>query len=132
MVVSLLGFLDATYLTISHYSGLVLPCTIVQGCEIVLHSAYATLFGIPVALLGAIYYALVFLFTLAYFDTKNHRLLRHVAFGTTLGFAFSLWFLYVQAFLLHQFCQYCLLSALTSTILFAAGMHFLRKMQVVE
>jgi uncharacterized membrane protein len=32
-------------------------------------------------------------------------------------FAMSLWLLYVQAFVLHAFCQYCLLSAAITTLL---------------
>jgi uncharacterized membrane protein len=32
-------------------------------------------------------------------------------------FATSLWLLYVQAFVLEAFCQYCLLSAAVTTLL---------------
>jgi len=34
-------------------------------------------------------------------------------------FLTSLWLLYLQAFVIHHFCQYCLLSAGVTTILTA-------------
>jgi len=57
-VVALLGFVDATYLTVEHYRGVVPPCT-TAGCEIVLTSEYSVLFGVPTALFGSVYYFLI-------------------------------------------------------------------------
>jgi uncharacterized membrane protein len=61
IVVSFLGFLDATYLAAKHYLGAPIACSIFEGCEKVTTSQYAAVFNIPVALLGALYY-LLFLF----------------------------------------------------------------------
>jgi uncharacterized membrane protein len=43
---------------------------------------------------------------------------------TVFGFIASLWFLYVQLFIIHSLCFYCLFSALDSIILFILGLTF--------
>lgn len=127
--VSFLGFVDASYLTASHYFHVALPCTVTRGCEIVTTSSYAEVVGVPVALLGAAFYLAVFFGIVTYRETKNPALLRGVSMFTVFGLVASGWFLYVQAFVLHAFCQYCLLSAVTSTTLFALGMFTLSRIK---
>ncbi len=114
--VSLIGLADAIYLTVEHLSGRSVRCTITSGCSEVLSSPYATVRGYPLAALGAIAYFTVFSFaTLAAFGYltvgKLLTLLVAAMFLTTL------WLLYLQAFVIHHFCQFCLLSALVTTTL---------------
>lgn len=121
ILLGLLGFLDATYLTIGHYRHALPPCSIVHGCSQVLTSQYSTFIGVPVALLGVFYYLFILLSALAYFETKRVSILRRAAQITTIGFLGSLYFLTLQIFILRAFCLYCLFSIGTSTILFVAG-----------
>jgi uncharacterized membrane protein len=121
IVVSLLGFLDATYLTVKHYLGTPIECSIFEGCEKVTASPYATVAGIPVALLGAIYYLAIFLLTVAYLDTKREAIMSFAARLTPIGFLASLWFVYLQLFVIKAICPYCVISAATSAILFILG-----------
>ncbi len=116
--VALIGLADAIYLTIEHLTGQSVRCTVISGCSEVLSSPYATIHGYPLALLGAIAYFTVFsLATLAAFGYPLvSRLLLLVV---TLMFLATLWLLYLQAFVIHHFCQYCLLSALVTTTLAA-------------
>ena len=60
VLVSLVGLADATYLTVQHITGESVRCTIVSGCSEVLSSSYATVQGIPLALIGAAGYFAVF------------------------------------------------------------------------
>lgn len=118
LIVALLGFADATYLTIEHYSGVIPPCA-VGGCEQVLTSDYSTIGGIPVALGGAIYYFLILLGTFVYLiEGKKEVVLRSTLLFTVVGMVSTLYFFAIQAFVLKAFCLYCLGSAATSTILF--------------
>ena len=126
---SLLGFLDAAYLTIEHYRGVVPPCAIVSGCAAVTTSQYSLIFGIPVALLGAIYYLLITALCILYFDTKQTKILKIIARLTILGLLASLYFVYLQAFIIHAWCLYCLGSAATSTILFILGLLTIRSVR---
>ena len=122
LIVALLGFADATYLTIEHYKGVIPPCSLVSGCEVVLTSAYSVVAGMPVSLLGAIGYLLILVGTFAYLDSKSTRILKYALLLTIPAFLASLWLLYVQAFILHSYCQYCLGSAATSIVLFVLSM----------
>ncbi|HLL15116.1 MAG TPA: vitamin K epoxide reductase family protein [Pyrinomonadaceae bacterium] len=115
-VLSLAGLADAIYLTVEHLSGRSVRCTVTSGCSEVLASPYATIGGYPLALFGALAYFTAFsLATLAAFGSQRAGNLFAVL--VALMFAVSLWLLYLQAFVLHAFCQYCLLSAAITTLL---------------
>ena len=76
LIVALLGFADATYLTIEHYQNKIPPCS-VGGCEQVLTSAYSVVAGVPVSLMGSVYYLLVLIGMFAYLESKNLKILRN-------------------------------------------------------
>ena len=115
-LVSLMGLADAIYLTAEHLSGRSVRCTIISGCSEVLSSPYATVRGYPLAALGALAYFLVFsLATLAAFGYRVVDKL--LTFVVAAMFLTTLWLLYLQAFVIRHFCQFCLLSALVTSIL---------------
>ncbi len=132
ILVSFLGFLDSSYLTIAHYTGLSLRCTVFSGCNQVTTSPYSLILGIPVALLGIFYYLTILLATLFYYDGIVH--MRHqtslpmrMAYLTCIGFLVSVWFIYLQLFVIKAICQYCMFSAVTSTLLFIFGIIIFKK-----
>ena len=109
-VLSLVGLADAIYLTVEHLTGQSLRCTIISGCSEVLSSPYAHIGSIPLAAIGALAYFVVF--SLAILAAFGHRFARPLLAATVaLMFLMTLWLLYLQAFVIHHFCQYCLLSA---------------------
>jgi len=109
-VISLAGLAEATYLTVSHLAGETLACIASQGCSEVLSSAYARVGKIPMAAFGMGGYFLAFsLATLAALGETRVR--RFLLLTVAAMFLATLWLLYVQAFILHAFCDYCLLSA---------------------
>ncbi len=118
LVIAVLGFADASYLTIEHFKGTIPPCSIVSGCETVLTSSYSIVFGMPVSLLGAIYYLIIAVGTFAYLDTKKTAILKWTLAITIFGLIMSLWFIFLQAFIIKAWCLYCLGSAATSIALF--------------
>lgn len=137
--VSLLGFLDASYLAIKHFAGSPLPCNILRGCEEVTGSQYSMIGGVPVALLGAIYYLSILVLTVLYLNKKtrsykntnkesindNESILKLIAWMTIVGMLASLWFVFLQIFVIKAICLYCIFSALTSFLLFAFGVYVL-------
>jgi uncharacterized membrane protein len=127
--VAIVGFADASYLTIEHLRNVVPPCTITAGCEKVLTSSYSEVFGIPVALFGAIFYILVAAGAFAYLEGKHEKIFRYSQAITIFGLLASIWFVVLQVFVLHSYCAYCMASALTSTILFVLGCVIFRKYQ---
>jgi len=120
-VIALLGFADASYLTIEHFQNVIPPCSIVGGCEKVLTSVFSTLYGIPVALFGAIYYLVIAIGLFSFLESKNHEVLRVTLLLTILGLLASLWFVFLQVFILHSYCVYCMGSVVTSTLLFISA-----------
>ncbi|MBX3289083.1 MAG: vitamin K epoxide reductase family protein [Acidobacteria bacterium] len=116
-VVALIGLVDAVYLTVKHLRNEVVPCSLVEGCEKVLSSAYAEIGGIPIAAFGAVAYFLAFSLAVlaAYGNRLTWTLFRVQA---ALMAAYTLWLLYLQAFVIGAFCQFCLISAATSLTLF--------------
>jgi uncharacterized membrane protein len=120
---------DSIYLTIEHFQDAPVPCGITGGCEVVLTSAYATIAGVPLSLLGAVAYFVAF--SSAILAAYGNRLMWKL-FGVQAGLmaAFSVYLLYLQAFVISnanvpwrdRFCQFCLLSAATSVTLFAIAL----------
>ena len=109
-IVAVVGLADATYLTVQALTGETLSCGGSPDCFRVLGSSYARLGGIPVAMLGALAYFTVFTFaTFAAFGYA--RAPKFLVFIAGAMFVMTLWLLYVQAFLLHAYCRYCLFSA---------------------
>lgn len=125
IALSFLGFSDATYLTAKHYLGSPVTCILFEGCEKVTTSPYSVVYGVPVALLGALYYATVLILAVAYFDSRRISILKLMAAITPAGFLASLWFVYLQLFVINAICFYCMVSAATSTALFGLGMYIL-------
>ena len=109
-VFCIVGLADATYLTVLALTGEAAACSGQAGCQEVLGSAYARVAGIPVAIFGVAGYFTAFTFaTFAAFDYARAR--KFFALTVAVLFATTLWLLYVQAFVLHAFCRYCLFSA---------------------
>lgn len=125
LVASLIGFVDALYLTIEHFRGVAPPCSILKGCEVVTTSVYSQIFGIPVALLGAVYYLVFFIAALAYLDSKNERSIIWLSRFSVFGFLASVYFVFLQLVVLKALCLYCMMSATTSTIIFITGIVYL-------
>lgn len=118
--IALVGLADAIYLTVGHLTGQYATCIASSGCETVLTSKYAAIGKVPVAAFGAAAYFTVFsLATLAAFGHERIRPLFLCLVGMML--ATTCWFLYLQAFVLHAFCDYCLLSAALTGLLSAIG-----------
>ena len=115
-IVSLIGLADATYLTIEHITGQSVRCTIIAGCSEVLSSRYAAIGGVPLAMIGAAAYFTVFsLATLAAFGYRFAGSILNLL--VPMMVLVSLWLIYLQAFVIQSFCQYCLLSAAVTFVL---------------
>ncbi len=103
-VVALSGVAIAGYLTWVHYDEAVLVCVAGGGCETVQQSAYATIAGVPVALLGLVSYSIVT--GLIAWDAPSARL--GAAMIAFVGLAFSMYLLVLQLFVIDAVCAWCL------------------------
>ncbi len=115
-VLALLGLADALYLTILHVTGQSAACGGSAACSQVLASKYAHLGPIPVAGLGLLAYFTAF--SCAVLSAFSYLRAR-TGFAAMVAVMFlgTLWFLYLQAFVLHAYCRYCLFSAAITFLL---------------
>ena len=123
LIIAIIGFIDATHLTISHFNGSELNCGVNGGCNTVTTSKWSTIFGLPTALFGSLYYLFIAFMSFYYLQNKKDvviKILKHLPIA---GFLMSLWFVYLQLFVIHAICIYCMGSAATSTILFGLGQY---------
>ena len=121
-LVALVGLFVALYLAL-YKTGVIgtLACG-AGGCETVQTSRWANLLGLPVAAWGVGYYALVF--AMAFMGTQDRWAgSRPLALGLLLltgwGVLFSAWLTYLELFVIHAICRWCVVSAVIAVVLFA-------------
>lgn len=124
--IAFIGFADAVYLTALHFLGQTPNCSILAGCEEVTSSRYATVGIIPISLFGALYYLMVFLFSLFAIDGGRRGALVAAIVFTWGGFAVTLVLVFLQIFVIQALCLYCMVSALSTTLLFLLGLYLLQ------
>ncbi len=132
LFLSALGFLDSAYLTIQHYSRDPFACPLFGGCEEVTSSIYSEIFGIPTALLGVLYYGTIFLLSIYSFLKEDKKIMTIASQLTIAGVLASLYLVYIQVYVLSAICFYCILSAISSTLLFVIGALHLNKLKKFE
>lgn len=129
IVLSLLGIVDAGYITYEKLSGNIPPCNSIFSCGEVLESKYASVGPIPLSAFGLVFY-LTFLGLSSWYllnlDTQGSareskiRLAILVLGGS--GFGFSLYLLFLMGVVLQAWCFYCLLSAVNCVGLFCSSL----------
>ncbi|MBP9690698.1 quinone-dependent dihydroorotate dehydrogenase, partial [Candidatus Woesebacteria bacterium] len=89
-----------------------------SDCGMVLQSKYSVMFGLPLAVWGIVQYlAVMALYGIS--QILGSRFYKRLLFiQTAFGFIFSLYFLYLQIYVIGALCQYCLLSAFSSTLIY--------------
>lgn len=114
-----IGLLDSLYLTGVKFTGQYALCGPVGDCESVNSSIYSEVYGIPIALLGALAYLGILISLFA--EGKNvlgRDTLRLMVFGISLvGVIFSIYLTYIEIAVLKAICPYCVLSAIILVIL---------------
>ena len=127
VALAFLGLIDAGYITVKYYSGGEVSCPITGGCSDVLTSAYSQIMGFPVSAYGFIFYLTVLLLAFLYLDSRKRWIEAAMLLLGLAGFLFTLWFVYLQIFVIEAICFYCMVSAILSTTIFAlALMAFLK------
>jgi uncharacterized membrane protein len=124
-VLGLVGLFVALFLW-AHNAGLTGPIQCGIGdCATVQSSEYARIGPIPVSAIGVVGYAALIALALVGLQPA-HRASRLVGTmllaGSGLGVAFSAWLTYLEAFVIHAWCQYCVISAIMITLIFLASL----------
>ena len=116
------GLLVSAYLTVEHLTdpgSLACPATQVVDCARVTTSAQSTLLGIPVAVLGVVYFAVLAVLCLPgrwrAADSRLTWLRLGIAGG---GVAFVLYLVYAELFLINAICLWCTVVHVMTVALF--------------
>jgi protein-disulfide isomerase/rhodanese-related sulfurtransferase len=121
LALSLIGLWDSAYLWWAYTATSQPMVCLGGGCDAVRASPFAYPRGIPLPIFGvAMYVTLALLFVFA--PLVGGRLAprgRQAAAGISgLGFLFSLYLSGIEAFVLHAWCTWCVISALSVTLIF--------------
>jgi protein-disulfide isomerase/uncharacterized membrane protein len=109
LLIPILGVIDASYL--SWLSATRTSECFGGHCAAVIGSSYGKFFGIPVATLGLSVYLLLSYLAIRFYSGAHH-LLKWILRISGVGSVVSVYFLYVQKFVLELWCPYCVLSAI--------------------
>ena len=120
-LVALIGVFLSLYLTMFKlgYIG-TLACGS-GSCETVQLSKWGDFLGVPVAAWGVGYYAIVLGLAFAGVQVRyesSARLTNWLVYVTGAGLLFSLWLTYLELFVIHALCRWCLGSAAMTLVLF--------------
>ncbi len=120
LALSLLGLFDALYLLWTYISPSRPMVCIGGGCDAVRASAYAYPRGLPMPVFGVAGYVLIILLIVAepLVSTALARLTRYaLACGTAFGLVFSAYLDYLQGFVIHAYCAWCVTSGVIMAVL---------------
>lgn len=129
ITVALGGFVLATFIFTSKRKERPIACPMDGHCDAVVRSEFSKFFGIPVEILGMLYYAsIVLAYSVFYF--RSDLAVPVASFGmfglTSFSFLFSLYLTFIQAFNLKQWCLWCLTSAGLSSFIFLSNVFYIK------
>jgi len=123
-----IGFLIAFYIARQKRRVHPVKCPMRGHCDTVVTSEYSRFFHVPVEYLGIFYYSFIFFSYLAFLLMPQFKY-EHVLFTffilslSLAAFLFSIYLTFIQAFLLRQFCTWCLVSAGICTVIFISAVN---------
>lgn len=118
VLVAFLGLIVAGYLFITYTSPIPITCVAGEGCKTVQASHFSSFFNIPTPAYGIIYYLTLGIFG-ALWQKNSSKLFRlALTILTSSGLAVSIFLSYLEAFVIHAWCTWCVMSAILATIAF--------------
>ena len=134
-VLCVLGIGVAGYLTWTHLADTNLYCGGAHGCADVQNSPYSEVFGIPISVIGLLGYVVLLVLSLlrGHVDPEVEFYLPVLSFGTALiGVLYSAYLTYLEAFVIHAWCYWCVTSALIITAIWVLTIVDLWKVWTAE
>jgi uncharacterized membrane protein len=123
VVLALGGLAVSTYLTVVHYAStvaLACPDTGVINCEKVTTSPQSVIFGLPVAVVGMVFFTLMVVVNVPRAWDRADRPLRLARLGLAVsGVSFVLYLIYTELFTLHAICLWCTSAHVLALSIFA-------------
>ncbi|MDE2001082.1 MAG: vitamin K epoxide reductase family protein [Patescibacteria group bacterium] len=123
VIFACIGILDVSYLIFHMRKGTPVKCLFFpqEMCDKVQHAPQSRTFGIPNPIAGFGMYALILV--LAYLGAAGMVPFMWMQALIWFGFLFSIYFMYVQAFVLEAYCTWCVVSAINFTVMAIAAFY---------
>ena len=118
IVLAISGLVDSGYLYWHHIKKKPLICPLNHDCNAVVESKWGSFFGIKNELWGIGYYMLIIIGALMFFINGNNTIHIFMVVVSNIALLFSLFLVYIQKYVLREYCFYCLISALINFLLF--------------
>ncbi len=115
------GFALAFFIWRKKRLGQTMVCPLNSDCNAVIYSKHSTFFGIPVEVMGLVYYGIIaisYLFFLVTSYNASSLIVFLVLVASTAAVLFSVYLTIIQIFGLKQWCVWCLTSAALCGIIF--------------
>lgn len=123
IALSLIGFAISLYIYDSKAKKKKIVCRPGHHCEAVVHSRYSVTLGMPNEILGMVYYGFIAV-AYAAFITLAVMISSGIGLGliviTGLAALFSVYLIFIQAFVLKEWCDWCVASTIVSILIFLA------------
>ena len=119
-VLALIGVLLATYLTLHRFGFIGSLVCGTGSCETVQASKWATFVGVPVPVVGLLGYVSLFVIALLGIQAgwERRRGLGLLLFLLAdIGFVFTLYLSYLEMYVIHAWCRWCIASAIIATLI---------------
>lgn len=137
LLLTFLGLADAWYLSDAALTGSALSCSFtgleaLSGCNQVAQSTYSHLFGLPLALYGVGFYAVLFVIAAVLFASPIRFLYRSAIALGVVGLALSLYFVFLQFFVIKALCIYCIASMVIALGIFLVTLRLWQRFAPVK
>ena len=129
LVVAIVGLAVSLYLTIEHFAspsgeGLACPATAAVNCVKVTTSPQSRFLGIPVAVLGLVFYIGVFALNLPVMWRSVSPVVRWIRLAAVSGgMVFVLWLVYAELNIIRSICLWCTVVHLCTFVLFVLTLY---------
>ena len=134
-LLSLAGLFLGAYLTLYKFGYIGTLACGVSSCEQVQTSRWSVFLGLPVATWGVGFYALMLALSIAglqesYAESRGLSLAMLILAGW--GVLFTAWLNYLEAYVIHAWCEWCLFSAGMVLVLFILAVLDYRETRALE
>ncbi|MBU6431574.1 MAG: hypothetical protein KGJ58_04575 [Patescibacteria group bacterium] len=123
IIIATAGFFLARYIFTKKRRKEKLVCLLDSDCDAVVHSRYSTFLGVPLEIFGMFYFAFIALFFLSAIflpQLNSPYLLIFIPAIAFVSFLFSIYLASIQILLIKEWCMWCLISTILTTLLLAA------------
>lgn len=117
-IFSIIGLVISAFLVYEYLQVTPVICPITgNGCDIVKKSEFSSLFGISIPYYGVLFYTVVALISV-FLTQNNQKIVNQFRLLISLAaVAFGIYLTYIEAFVIHAYCFWCVSSFIVSIVI---------------